>query len=240
MLIETFSNDLIASNCFVIAKDKGGKALVVDPGIGAVAKLPAMLAKYDLEIGEVLLTHGHVDHVWDCGKLGEDIQVWIPAPDLERLDDPLTTTFGPNATAMMAASGIELIDEWVKPTKLDALPEQASTGGINICGVDIRMVPAPGHTAGCAIFLLGGTFESETIEMPAPSPVALSGDVIFAGSIGRTDLPGGDHREMMQSLRLIQNVIDPATVLLPGHGDATTLEFEKKHNPYLRQAAKQG
>lgn len=239
MLIETFPNDLIASNCFVIATGPGAKALIVDPGIGAATKLPAFIEKFDLEVGEVLLTHGHVDHVWDCGKLG-DVPVWIPAPDLERLDDPLTTTFGPNATAMLAASGIEFIDPWVKPTQVNALPEAAASTGIKICGIDIRMVPAPGHTQGCAIFLLGGTFESTTIEMPAPSPVALSGDVVFAGSIGRTDLPGGDHREMMQSLRLIQNVIDPATVLLPGHGDATTLAHEKQHNPYLRQAAKQG
>lgn len=239
MLIQTVPNNLIVSNCFVIAPDRGTKALVVDPGHGARHKVPKLLERFDLELGEILLTHGHFDHVWDAGQFG-DVPVWIPAPDVPRLEDPLHTTFGPNATAMMAASGIEFWERWEKPSDIRPLPEAATTTGINLCGIDIRVLPAPGHTAGSALYLLGGTFTSETIELPANAPIALSGDVIFAGSVGRTDLPGGDHREMMQSLRLIQNVIDPATVLLPGHGDATTLEYEKLHNPYLKQAAKQG
>ena len=121
----------------------------------------------------------------------------------------------------------------------------------------MRAVPAPGHTEGSTLFL----FEADTLsgnakqemhtiydqwlseagqENQAPHQLALSGDVIFAGSVGRTDLPGGDSQQMLHTLRTLQNVIHPDTLLLPGHGSATVFGLEKAHNPFLAQARYQG
>ena len=121
-------------------------------------------------------------------------------------------------------------------------------------GIALRAIPAPGHSEGSTLFFFEARladnallYEAEVIE-DAPSTadeehtylMALDGDVIFKGSVGRTDLPGGDQVQMLGTLRFLASAIDPATVLLPGHGAVTTMEHEHHGNPYLAEAKIRG
>lgn len=104
----------------------------------------------------------------------------------------------------------------------------------------MRAVATPGHTEGSAVFLFAGAvhsaFDQALVSETEPRTYMLSGDVLFAGSVGRTDLPGGDQREMEASLRFLVNVIKPDVFVLPGHGGPTTIFHETRHNPYVHAA----
>ena len=131
---------------------------------------------------------------------------------------------------------------WVKPSDLREMPADS----FEMCpGVTLRMLPAPGHTEGSALFLGHGELDIRVSDQSFysshdPVPWALSADVVFKGSVGRTDLPGGDETQMRHSLRTISNALDPRTILIPGHGPATTLADEIRSNQYLIRARRIG
>jgi len=242
------------ANCLVVAPDCAAEALVVDPSHGVLDRLDAVLADLGVTVGAVLCTHGHPDHVWDAAAAarrgapaGEraPAPVWCPGPDLHRLDDPLAG-LGP----LTAGVPEDLV--WEHPADVRAVPD----GPVDLVpAVRLRMVPAPGHTEGSAVFLLdsdltvldghaiaSGAPPAATVleHHPEPGPWALTGDVIFRDAVGRTDLPGGDETQMRHSLRTLATALDPATVLVPGHGPLTTLERERTVNPYVRRARRLG
>ncbi|WP_103063379.1 MBL fold metallo-hydrolase [Actinomyces qiguomingii] len=269
MLIERTLAAVFGANCYVLAAEPGAPALVVDPGAGAARGAMALLRSNHLRLGAILLTHGHADHVWDAQRLidaavaqgridaGPDggvdptgVPVYIPQPDLYRLDDPATTTG-------IAADGMTFADlagsQWQRPADVRAFPQDGFGAAVELVpGVALRAVPAPGHSEGSTLFFLNADlgdsqllFEAEVLDDPTDIPereylVALDGDVIFKGSVGRTDLPGGDQYQMWATLRLLASVIDPETVLLPGHGAATTMAHEHHANPYLAEAKVRG
>lgn len=234
MILERVGASLFDENCYVVAA--GREAVVVDPGPGTAAAIRSVLERHGLELGCVLLTHGHPDHVWDAAAVAGDSPVLVPGPDLYRLDDPLA---GMEALGPLAA----VLGAWRRPARAEALPDRFLAGGGAevVPGVALRSLPSPGHTEGSTIHFLAARWPddvarwvgAETPSDGGPHPLALTGDVVFRGSVGRTDLPGGDPEVMAWTLRTLVQVVDPRTWLLPGHGPGTTMARERVTNPFL-------
>ncbi|MDO5034117.1 MAG: MBL fold metallo-hydrolase [Actinomycetaceae bacterium] len=237
MRIELIESAALGENAYVVVPKGSDRALIVDPGIGTAEPISNFLKNEGLTAESVLLTHGHADHVWDAAAF--DVPVYIPGPDMYRMDDP-----------MAYLPGFGSFGTWVRPADLREIPNQLFHP---IEGMPMLMFPAPGHTEGSAIFLTeipaGDLLETNAAlpsvrtgrgEFEVAQPLAFVGDVIFAGSVGRTDLPGGDETQMRHSLRTLANALDPATWLLPGHGPATNWQGEQSTNPYVKRAKELG
>ncbi|GIE92689.1 MBL fold metallo-hydrolase [Paractinoplanes rishiriensis] len=217
MLVTGVEAQAFGTNCYVVAAGPGEQCLIVDPGIGVLDRLDEVLAEHRLQPAAVLLTHGHLDHTFSvtpvCGARG--ITAYVHPGDREMLADPakglsadLTQLFGGRLP-------------YAEPEDVAELTDGAT---LALAGLEILVDHAPGHTGGSVLFRLPGD----------DAPVCFSGDVLFAGSIGRTDLPGGDTGTMMTSLRDKILPLADETVVLPGHGPATTIGRERAQNPYLR------
>ncbi|GAA4424249.1 MBL fold metallo-hydrolase [Georgenia halophila] len=247
MLLRRTTTPVLEENCYVVAAREGTEALVVDPGSGTAPEVRRVLAEHDLRVGAVALTHGHADHVWDAAAVAGSAPVYIAGPDSYRLADPALALGEPLATLFTELAA----EDWKRPDDVRQLPAEVLTGGGAelVPGVGIRAVPAPGHTEGSTILLLGGDVPRSVTDDVLPvgddvsvegGLVALCGDVIFAGSVGRTDLPGGDEKEMTSTLRTLASSLPPTTILLPGHGPATVLSREIANNPHVRAATGRG
>jgi hydroxyacylglutathione hydrolase len=223
VLVAGFPADAFGTNCFVVATAPGEQCVVVDPGIGVLDRLEALLAEHRLRPAAVLLTHGHLDHTFSvtpvCGARG--IPAYIHPDDKVLLADPakalsvdLTSLFGGTL-------------EFTEPDDVVELTDGAT---LALAGLEITVDHAPGHTGGSVLFRL----PAAGLDVDAEE-LCLSGDVLFAGSIGRTDLPGGSMPAMLASLRDKVLPLADDTVVLPGHGPATTIGRERATNPFLRQ-----
>jgi hydroxyacylglutathione hydrolase len=214
VLIDGFPAGSFQANCYVVAPAAGEECVIVDPGQDAVAGLDDMLREHRLKPAAVLLTHGHLDHVWSvapvCGA--RDVPAWIHPEDRELLTDP--------AKGFSLMTGQQLFGG-LRLTEPDDVRELSDGAVLQIAGMDITVDHAPGHTRGSVTFRLPG------------ERVMFSGDLLFAGSIGRTDLPGGDYATILGSLAKTMRLPDETTVL-PGHGPQTTIGRERATNPFLR------
>lgn len=222
MLVVGFPAAAFGTNCYVVAPGQGQECVVVDPGIGVLDPLSRVLAEYRLKPAAVLLTHGHLDHVFSvtpvCGAQG--VPAYLHRADRYRLGDPLGS-LGPDLRAMLAQQFGRLA--WREPDDVVLLGDGQR---LDLAGLHFTVDHAPGHTEGSVLFRLAAE--------PGGSPVCLAGDVLFAGSIGRTDLPGGDHAAMLRSLATKVLPLADDTVVLPGHGPTTTIGVERVRNPFLR------
>lgn len=239
MIFSVFDQTFLSANAYLLAPGPGSEALVVDPGAGSARAIAAACAEHDLTVGAVLLTHGHPDHVWDAAEVAGDAPVYIAEPDLYRLDDPLEA-LGPQFVAIARSEGLS---EWRRPTTVEIIPEAVfAGGGIPLVeGVPVRGLSTPGHSEGSCVFLTAGEIPSNMLpamvdEVAGTRMFLLSGDVLFKGAIGRTDLPGSSPQEMEWSLHTLAKAIHPATLVYPGHGPATYLEYEIINNPFLLSA----
>ncbi|MGK5677831.1 MBL fold metallo-hydrolase [Actinoplanes sp. URMC 104] len=223
MLVAGFEAQAFGTNCYVVAAGPGEQCLIVDPGIGVLDRLDEVLAEHRLFPAAVLLTHGHLDHTFSvapvCGARG--ITAYVHPADREMLADPakglsmdLTQLFGGRLP-------------YSEPEDVAELTDGAT---LALAGLEVTVDHAPGHTGGSVLFRLPGAGSAFDADQ-----VCLSGDVLFAGSIGRTDLPGGSTETMMTSLRSKILPLADDTVVLPGHGPATTVGRERAQNPYLRE-----
>ena len=222
MLIAGFPAEVFGTNCYVLATAPGEQCVIVDPGIGVVDRLESVLAEHRLQPAAVVLTHGHLDHTFSvapvCGARG--ITAYVHPADREMLADP------GKALSMDPA---ELFGGRMTYSEPEDVAELTDGAMITLAGLELTVDHAPGHTGGSVLFRLpaGAARGWEAEE------VCLSGDVLFAGSIGRTDLPGGSMPAMLASLRDKVLPLADDTLVLPGHGPATTIGRERASNPYL-------
>jgi glyoxylase-like metal-dependent hydrolase (beta-lactamase superfamily II) len=201
------------TNTYVVAAERGGPAVVIDAppdpdGIGA------LLASNDLTPVAALVTHGHIDHVGGIDGLSSPtVRAYLHPDDLDMARHPGeqlrallgSDPFGPDA--LIRTPFVDLVDDDV----------------LDLAGVRFRVIHTPGHTPGHCCFHI----EEEGL--------LFSGDQLFAGSIGRTDLPGGSYPTLMASMANRILPLDEATDVLPGHGPTTTLAHERRTNPFLQE-----
>jgi hydroxyacylglutathione hydrolase len=224
VFVAGFPSGSFQANCYVFAAAAGGPCVVVDPGEGAEQPLEELLRQHRLDPVAVLLTHGHFDHIFAVTPVcdGNDIPAWIHPEDRILLSDPLRAL---SAEARQFFGGRVQLRE---PRDVRILTDGAS---LELAGLTFTVDHTPGHTRGSV------TFRSATDEGQG---LLVAGDTLFAGSIGRTDLPGGDHAQMLASLRDKILVLDDETIVLPGHGPTTTIGRERATNPFLRGLALPG
>lgn len=228
MLVTGFPSAVFGTNCYVVAPAPGEECFVVDPGIGVLPQLEDTLRELRLRPAAVLLTHGHIDHTYSvtpvCGAHG--VAAHVHDDDRYRLRDPLSTLGPALISALEQQFGTSA--HWAEPDDVVTLSGGAR---LTVAGLEVDVVHAPGHTEGSVMFALDG------VPADAPDDVTstlLTGDVLFAGSIGRTDLAGGSDQAMQRSL--IEKVLPlpDETWVLPGHGPVTTVAHERATNPFLR------
>jgi glyoxylase-like metal-dependent hydrolase (beta-lactamase superfamily II) len=219
VLIRSFPAGAFGTNCYALASGPGQECVVIDPGMDAVEPLARMLAEDGLKPVAVVLTHGHLDHTFSVLPVcdGYDIPAYLHPADSGMLSDP-ARWHGPQLAPLI--SGVRL------PDPADVLP--LDDGALlSLAGVELTVRHAPGHTQGSVVF---------SVDL-GQAPGLVAGDVLFAGSVGRVDLPGGSWESMLSSLRDVVLPLDDETVVLPGHGPATTIGRERATNPYLAEAA---
>ena len=218
MLVAGFPAQMYATNCWVLATGEGSECIVIDPGMPDVSlELAELLNKHRLKPVATLLTHGHLDHTFSVVPIceGYGIPAYIHSEDRNLLINPSAAVSAEFRTTLSGMSFSE-------PKEVKELK---SGEEFELVGLKIKAIHSPGHTRGSLMFLVDG----ETL---------LSGDVLFAGSIGRTDLPTGSNSDMQKTLiNKVLSLSDQIRVL-PGHGPETMIGYERKNNPYLIEAAR--
>jgi hydroxyacylglutathione hydrolase len=223
VLVAGFPAGSFATNCYILAPAAGEECVIIDPGQDAEAGLEEVLREHRLKPVAVILTHGHIDHIWSvapvCGA--RDVPAFIHPEDRGLLTDP--------ARGLSLSVGQQLFGG-LTFTEPDDVRELADGAVLELAGLELTVDHAPGHTPGSVTFRApdGDQVDRE---------VLFSGDLLFAGSIGRTDLPGGDHPTIMTSLSRVCLPLPDETVVLPGHGPQTTIGRERATNPFLAELA---
>ena len=210
MILETFPVGPLHCNCTILGDETTREAMVVDPGDN-VPEILSRLQKHGLTLRQIVVTHAHIDHVGGAAQLRK----LTGAPVIMNQQD-----LGLLGMMQMQAGWLGV------PTPEVAPPDASAEDGL---AVGLAMLPAqvlhtPGHTPGSICLLFH--FNDQHL--------LLAGDTLFAGSIGRTDLPGGDGQQILRSLRERLLVLPDATRVLPGHGPETTIGEERQSNPFLQ------
>lgn len=228
MLITGFPAGPLAANCYVLAGSDTEDCVVIDPGQQAADPLRALLAEHGLRPAAVLLTHGHFDHVASAAAVCDEygVDVYLGGGDVAMLTDPLSALSKEfqGMLPQFLAPG-ESLDNLL-PSRLTPL---AGGEHLSVAGVEIDALAVPGHTPGSM------TYRVRASAAPDGSDVLLTGDTLFAGTIGRTDLPGGSMPRILESIAAQLLSLPDETVVLPGHGADTTIGAERRSNPFLAE-----
>jgi hydroxyacylglutathione hydrolase len=207
MIHEIFPVGPLQCNCSVIGDEKTREAMVVDPG-DDIERVLAIVQRHGLTVKQIVITHGHIDHIGGAMKLkaATGAPILMNEGDLEQI--PM----------------LEIQAAWIgvappPATKVDSLLKDAAK--LRVGGLEATAIHTPGHTEG-----------SSCLYFPAEKKL-IAGDTLFAGSIGRTDLPGGSFEKIIDSLRSRLLALPDDTLVIPGHGPATTIGEERATNPFL-------
>ncbi len=227
MLIAGFPAGPWGTNCYVAATGPGAECVVIDPGKDAAAGVAEVVREHRLKPVAVLVTHGHVDHMWCVAPVAGtyDATAWIHPADRHLLTDPMAGMSRETTQMLLGGSY-----EWAEP---DDVQELSDAQELELAGLRFVVDHTPGHTQGSVTFR--SPYHQQDI-----SEVMFSGDLLFAGSIGRTDLPGGDHPTMLRSLAEKVLPLDDNIVVLPGHGEQTSIGRERATNPFLQDLITDG
>lgn len=233
VIIAGFPAGSWGTNCYVVAPGPNERCVIVDPGQDAVPALEETLREHGLKPAAVVLTHGHIDHMWSvtpvCGA--HDVPAYIHPADRAMLADPGLGLGLPAGSPMFR----QLVGETVftEPHDVRELADGGALGLTDVLGFDLVVSHSPGHTRGSVTFRLPLSVAPDQGE----PDVLFSGDLLFAGSIGRTDLPGGDPAAILDSIARVCLPLPDETIVLSGHGPQTTIGRERATNPFLRDLA---
>ncbi len=232
MFLASFPAGPWQTNCYLVASERGAGLVVIDPGVQAFEQIRGFTDAEGAGVVGVLLTHGHIDHVASAADVAEHYgcPVWVHPAERELLDadGPIL----PGALQLVRSLGVDLREppdlRWV-----------ADGDDVEVGGLTFHVHHAPGHRPGCVMFSTPFTPDgtpdgTHDAAEPAPSALLFSGDVLFAGSIGRTDLPGGRPDAMRATLRDVVLALPDDWAVLSGHGPETTIGAERADNPYLQ------
>ena len=227
MLIASFPAGPWQTNCYLVAPTPGAECVIIDPGMDAVAGVAELIREHRLKPVAVMLTHGHLDHMFSVTPLcrSYDSTCWIHPDDRVLLTDPLRAMGVETRLLLEQLTGRSAV--FVEPDDVQELTDGAE---VAVAGLSFQAIHAPGHTPGSTMF-------QTELRAPEIDSVIFSGDVLFAGSIGRTDLPGGNLADMLKSLRTKVLPLPDTVAVLPGHGPQTTMARERVGNPYLQNLA---
>jgi glyoxylase-like metal-dependent hydrolase (beta-lactamase superfamily II) len=208
MILETFPVGPLHCNCTILGDEVTHEAVVVDPGDN-IPEILSRLQKHGLTLRQIIVTHAHIDHVGGAALLRKS----TGAPVLMNQQD------------LGLLGMMEMQADWLGvPTPQVAPPDASAEDGLTIglATLPAHVLHTPGHTPGSICLLF------------PDHHLLLAGDTLFAGSIGRTDLPGGDGRQILHSLRERLLVLPDSTHVVPGHGPETTIGEERQSNPFLQ------
>ena len=220
MILESFPAGPWQTNCYVLAPAAGSECLIIDPGMHATQGVRDLVERHNLRPVAVLVTHGHIDHMWSVFPVasGYGIPAIVHANDRALLADP---------TLAMSAQLRASLPDMLGTDDIFAEPDDVVTANdgqhFELASFDLKVRHAPGHTSGSLLYDFGSK--------------VFTGDVLFAGAIGRTDLPGGSPSDMDRSLRDVVLNLDDSCNIFPGHGPSTTMATERQTNPYLVRIA---
>ncbi|EOD00656.1 MBL fold metallo-hydrolase [Caldisalinibacter kiritimatiensis] len=205
MIIERLPLGVYAANCYIIGCESTREGIIVDPG-GDAENIVKTLEEFKIKPKYIILTHGHGDHIGGLPKLKKELSIPVL---IHKEDEEMLKDADKNLSSMMSIENIEIV------------PDKTLKDGdiINIGEHKAQIIHTPGHTKGSICIKL--------------DDIILSGDTLFAGSIGRTDFPGGSFEEIISSIKNKILVYDDKVKILPGHGPATTVEYEKNNNPFI-------
>ena len=228
VLLTSFPAGPLQANCYVVSPGPGASCVLVDPGMDAMDGVHRVVREHNLTPAAVLITHGHFDHMWCAQDVAKeyDCPVWIHPADRHLLSDPMAAISNESASMLRAQLGLTDLPDFAEPADV----REAVDGAIiDVDGLKFTVDHVPGHTAGTVVYRLDYDGPEDV------SQVMFSGDFLFAGSIGRTDLDGGSHEQMQSSLRDRVLPLADDIVVLPGHGPQTSIGRERATNPFLAE-----
>ncbi|HEV2685507.1 MAG TPA: MBL fold metallo-hydrolase [Actinomycetota bacterium] len=207
-IVEGYTLGVFQSNTYVLAGRAGNGAVLIDAGQDAGDVAAERLAAHGLKLEAVLLTHGHIDHIWDAARVADEagVPAFIHPGDRYMLDDP---------GAALGRMGLGRFEIGVPKDVRDL----SDNDELHFGGVNVTVRHTPGHTPGHCVFVTDG--------------ILFSGDLIFQGSIGRSDFPGGSLDDLMDSIRRVVLPMDDEVAILSGHGSETTVGVERRTNPFV-------
>jgi hydroxyacylglutathione hydrolase len=217
MILETIPVGLLQCNCSILGDETSREAIVVDPG-DDIPRILALLAKHSLTVKQIVITHAHIDHIAGAHRLKQ----LTSAPILYNQNDlALVKMMDVQATWLgIPTPTVSNPDDTLDDGKIITIGANPRKGETGLTG---SILHTPGHTEG-----------SVCLYLPAQT-LLLAGDTLFAGSVGRTDLPGGNTNKLLRSIHERLLILPDDVTVIPGHGPRTTIGSERLENPFLQQ-----